>query len=255
MKRSFSVIAAVLAAALWVAPASVLAAEASVGVDVASAYVFRGVTFNDGFVAQPYLEVSGLPIDLGVWANFDIDDYDGAANDGQFSEIDFYASYTLPLGIDMLDVSVGYTEYMYPGSGGDPELTTDDEGNPSADGTFGEADREASLSIGFDLPLAPSVGVYYGLDGGIESSTYVEAGLGHDVEIDEDLTLSLGATVGYLSPDEGEDGLHHWTASAGLSYSFLSAGVTYIGQLDDEVLSDEDYDVETVFTIGASYGF
>ncbi|MDP6631544.1 MAG: MltA-interacting MipA family protein, partial [Kiritimatiellia bacterium] len=44
-----------------------MAAEASVSLDVASAYVFRGATLNDGLVLQPGLEISGLPVTLGVW--------------------------------------------------------------------------------------------------------------------------------------------------------------------------------------------
>jgi uncharacterized protein (TIGR02001 family) len=238
------------------AMSAVEAAEASAGVDVASAYVFRGVTFNDGLVAQPYLEVSGLPIDLGVWANFDIDDYDGAANDGQFSEIDLYASYAVP--IEAFDLSIGYTEYTYPGSGGDPEVTLGAMGEAEAEGTFGESDREVSVSAGLDVPLAPSVGVYYGLDGGIEDDMYVEASVGHDIEMDE-VSLSLGATVGYVNPDadDAEDGFSHYTVSASLSYAMLSAGVTYIGQIDDDVLPDGPgaYDAEVVGTIGIAYDF
>jgi hypothetical protein len=38
------------------------AADVSAYVDFASAYVFRGVTLNNGLVMQPGVEVSGLPI-------------------------------------------------------------------------------------------------------------------------------------------------------------------------------------------------
>lgn len=206
----------------------------TVGVDFSSAYVFRGVTLNDEPVAQPYLEAeifSGLTV--GTWANFDIGDYDGALDDGQFSEIDLYASYALP--IEGLDLSIGYAEYTYPQGAA--------------------ADREASIKAGFDLPLAPSLGVYYGLDGAIEKNIYVEAGIGHDIEVADGVTLSLAAAAGYLEPDVGESGFHQWSASATLSYAFVSAGVTYIGQLDDKVLTDDLYDVEVVGTISLSKEF
>ena len=108
-KVAIKVVAAAALLALVSAPA-VRAADATVGVDVNSAYVFRGVTLNEGFVAQPYLEVSGLPIDIGVWGNFDIEDDDARSVDGgQFSETDFYGSYSLP--VEEVDVSIGYTEY------------------------------------------------------------------------------------------------------------------------------------------------
>jgi len=231
-KVAMKVVAATALLALVSAPA-VRAAEATVGVDVNSAYVFRGVTFNDGFVAQPYLEVSGLPIDIGVWGNLDIEDYDGAVDGGQFSEIDIYGSYTLP--IEAVDASIGYTEYTYPQGA--------------------EADREISLSLGLDTILAPSLGIFYGLDGGIEENVYLEAGVGHDIAVSEDIGLSLGAVVGYLDPKDGESGFHQYALSASLSYQFVSLGVTYYGQIDDDVLTDDAYDVEVVGTLGLSYSF
>lgn len=237
MKKVLTTLAAVAAASMTVS--STWAAEATVGVDINSAYVFRGVTLNDGFVAQPYLEVSGLPIDIGVWGNLDMDDYDGALEGGQFSEIDIYGSYAIP--VEGVDASIGYTEYTYPNGG--------------------EADREIGLTVGAPegTIASPYLSLYYGLDGAIDSSLYIEAGIGHEMELDEGLVLGLGALVGYLSPDEGDDGFHQYEVSASLSYDILTAGVKYIGQLDDDVLADvEDgggYDVEFVGTIGLSYGF
>ena len=216
------------------------AAEASVSVDVASAYVFRGATFNDGAVLQPGLEVSGLPIDLGVWGNLDLDDYDGAVEDGQFSEIDIYGSYSLPIESEDVEVSVGYTEYVYPSAGGD-------------------ADREVSLSAGLALPLAPSVTASYGVDGGIDKDLYVEAGVSHGVEVSEDLSVEGGATMAFLDDDDGESGLSNFTVSLSATYKFLTAGVTYVGRIDDDVLADvEDggaYDTEVYGTIGISHAF
>lgn len=232
MKKHMMKVLAV-AAASAVSAGSAFAAEATVGVDVNSAYVFRGTTFNDGFVAQPYLDVSGLPIDIGVWGNLDIDDYDDALNSGEFSEINIYGSYAIP--VEGVDASIGYTEYIYPGA----EL---------------EADREVSLSLGMDVPLAPSVGIYYGLDGGIKDNLYVEAGVGHDVDLDEAISLSLGAAIGYLSPDEGEDGFSHWQVSAALNYDFISLGVTYVDTVDEDVLGD-GYDVDVIGTLSLSYSF
>ncbi|HMA84159.1 MAG TPA: hypothetical protein VKN73_00520, partial [Desulfosalsimonadaceae bacterium] len=45
--------------------------------DVVSAYVWRGITFNDGLVVQPYVDVAaGNGFAINVWGNYDIDDYD-----------------------------------------------------------------------------------------------------------------------------------------------------------------------------------
>ncbi len=237
MKVVAKSVAAVALLALVAAPAA-RAAEATVGVDVSSAYVFRGVTLNDGAVAQPYLEVSGLPVDLGVWGNFDIDDYDGKLEDGEFSEIDIYGSYAIP--VEGVDASVGYTEYAY--------------GRAS--------DREVSLSVGLDLPLAPAVGLYYGLDGAIEEQFYADLSVGHDLELAEGVGLSLGGLISYIVQGDNataDDGLNQYEVSASLSYEFVSLGVKYIGQLDDDVLVDVEegggYDVEVVGTLGLSHSF
>jgi uncharacterized protein (TIGR02001 family) len=214
-----------------------MAAEAAVSLDVASAYVFRGSTFNDGLVAQPGLEVAGLPVTLGVWGNFDIGDYGGALVENEFSEVDLYASYDIP--VDAVGLSIGYTEYVYPGGG--------------------VADREVSLSAGLDVLLAPSVGVFYGVDGGIKESIYVEGSLGHAFEISDDVSVELGATVGYTDPQGGKAGFSHYTATLGASCACVSASITYIGQLDDDVLVDVElggaYDTEIVGALSISHEF
>jgi uncharacterized protein (TIGR02001 family) len=229
----------VIMVAMMAALASAAIAEDGVSVsmsaDLASAYVFRGATFNDGLVLQPGLEIGGLPVTVGVWANFDIDDYDGALADSQFSEIDIYAGYDLGAGFGL-----GYCEYTYPGA-------------------EAEADREISLSYEADLPGAPSISINYGIGGGIDKSLYVELGVSQDVEASEDLTISLAAAVGYADPDEGESGFSHYTVSASTSIGPVGIGLNYVGQIDDDVLPDvEDggsYDTDFFATIGVSKEF
>ena len=240
MKREMGIGAAaaatVLAMTLGVAGAR--AADASVSVDLASAYVFRGLTLNDGLVVQPGLAVSGLPFDLGVWGNLDIDDYDGGLKDGQFSELDIYGSYALP--VEGVDASIGYTEYTYPSSGGD-------------------ADREVSLSVGFRTLLAPSLTLYYGVDGVIEETLYIEAGAGHRFALSAALGGEVSAMVAYLAPDVGDGGFSHFTVGAGLSHGVFSAALTYVGRIDDDVLPDVGdggaYDVELYGSLGFAYEF
>ncbi len=246
MSKTICAIALILAALTM----AVSAADVSVGVDFASAYVFRGVTFNDGMVLQPYIEASGA-MTLGVWANHDIGDYNDAVEGGQFSEIDLYASYDLP--IEVVGVSLGYTEYTYP--------------HGSAD-----ADREVSLSLSKEftvaegVPLTPSIGVYYGLDGGIGKDLYIEAGLEASKDLAENLSLDVSAVAGYLSPDDdgAESGFSHLTAGLSLSYALdektsIGASAYYVGQLDDKVLVDVDeggaYDTEFYGVISIAYAF
>ena len=229
------------------AAVAVQAADVSTYVDFASAYVFRGVTLNDGFVMQPGAEISGFPIDeaygsvaIGIWANYDIDAIDNEGSD--VSEIDYYISYSLP--IEALDVGVAYTEYTYPGSGDN-------------------ADKEIALSLGSAIGtngLYSSITFNYGVGGAVEKDLYIQGALDYETELSDALSASAGVTVGYLVSDSGADGFNDATASVGLGYALndnwsIGAGLTYIAQLDDEVLSDDDYDVALVASVGISCDF
>ena len=217
------------------------AADATLGVDVASAYVFRGATLNENFVAQPSLEISGSDAlsDLsgGVWANFDLDDDDERGiESGEFSEVDFYASYALPLKTDPLSISIGYSEYMYPTASV-------------------EADRELNAEFAFDAMLSPTIGLYYGLDGGIEEQVFCELSLEHEAELNNDLSLILGAGSGFLFASEesgGEDGISFAKVSAGLSYGIVSADLTYYFETDEDVLV---IDTDLIARVGVSGSF
>jgi uncharacterized protein (TIGR02001 family) len=227
--------------------AAVQAAEVSTYVDFASAYVFRGVTLNNGFVMQPGAEISGFPMGeeygslaVGIWANYDIDAIDSDGSD--FSEIDYYISYTLP--IEVIDISIGYVEYTYPESGSN-------------------ADKEINLAIGSALGtngLYAGVTFNYGVGGAVEKDLYIEAALDYEMELSDALSASAGVTVGYLISDSGDDGFHNATASIGLGYALtenwsVSGGLTYIAQLDEDVLSDDDHDVNLVASVGVSCDF
>ena len=222
------------------------AAEVSTSLDFASAYVFRGVTFNDGLVAQPSVEV-GVPMaegtgdfSFGVWGNFDIDDYDGIVESGEFSEIDIYANYTAP--IQSMDLVLGYTEYTYPNGG--------------------EADREVRISVGLgDVITAPYIGLAYGADGSVKESLYLESGISHSFDVAEATSLDLGATVAFADVNGGGSGFANYTVSAKMIWKAAYASVTYIGQGDEDVLVDVNkgvgggYDVDVVGVIGVSAAF
>ena len=74
--------------------------EVSTGVDLVSTYVWRGVYYS-GPSWQPYVEAAAGNITLGAWGS---QGYDG------FQEMDLYASFSLG------DLSIGLTDYYYPGS-------------------------------------------------------------------------------------------------------------------------------------------
>ena len=112
MKRTFSTITLAAAVACGAAPQA-SAATATAALDANSAYVWRGLTFNDGFVLQPSMDVSAGGFAFNVWGNLDVDDYNGAVDDGEFSEVDLTTTYAFKLGA--VDASVGAIEYLFPG--------------------------------------------------------------------------------------------------------------------------------------------
>lgn len=213
------------------------AADATIGADYASSYVFRGATFNEDPVMQPYLEVEGLEfagkaITVGTWGNYDFDS-------AELSEIDYYISMDLGAGFGL-----GYCQYTYPTS-------------------TSEADGEFSLSYGTEFEgIELSMAAYYMAAGAFEESVYLEAGAEYGVDISESLSASFGATVGYQAVNEekgaeAEEGFSNYTLSTGLAYALsetteLSGSLSYIGEMDDEVM---DVDKEFVAMIGVSHSF
>lgn len=209
-------------------------AEAAAGVDVASAYVFRGATVSDEVSVQPLLEGSFGNLTLGTWGNLNTDTE-------QFDEIDYYVSYALPLGDCPVGLSVGYTEYTYPTG-----TTTNDEGVITGGA---EADREVNVAASFEqalsdaLTLSSGLSVNIGLEGPfLDEGLYVAGELGLEQSVSDDMSVSLGAVLGAeLGDNVDENGLSHVTLSAGVSYMMLAATVSYVIETDDKVLEvDED---------------
>lgn len=225
MKKFIGTISAALAA-------TALTASAGVDVDIVSAYVFRGATENDNVAIQPGFEVeilNGLAT-VGTWGSFDTDA-------SAFQEIDYYLVVPLPLGDSPVSADLLYTEYTYPGAEDD-------------------ADRELGVEFGTEVAgLDLGLGIFYGIDGGIDSNLYLGFTVGYGLDLAENLSLGLGAELGYLDPDEGESGFSHLTLSASLDIVIpeiefpLSVGISYVYETDEDVLEvKEDF----IFTIGFS---
>lgn len=74
------------------------------GADIYSNYIWRGSKFGTGPAFQPTVKMSYKGLTVGVWGSFDASGY---------TESDPYISYSLPFGL-----SLGITDYYYPGLGG-----------------------------------------------------------------------------------------------------------------------------------------
>jgi len=199
------------------------------GADLASAYIFRGMTFNKNPVLQPLLKMQSGGLTLGAWGNEALD-----AEEGELEqEVDAFASFDIPF--EAVTVSLGYTEYMYP------------------DSEF-DNDQEIMAKISIPTMLNPTLAAYHGVGGGILDTNYYELGLKEEVFATSGVSGTMGGTLGYLDRETGEDGLSHLTLSAGLSYKVIAASVNYVVETDEDVNSLEEQEELFVMT-GASFTF
>ena len=217
----------------------VLAFDVSATVDLNSAYVWRGITLNDGLVMQPSLDVNKSGFGINVWGNMDIDDYNDTLESWEFSQVNFMLSYDF--NFKPVDVSIGYIEYMFPAGG---------------DGT-----REIYITLGKHIfkGLSGNFRFYYDFDEA--DDIYANASLDYSIPFSEKVNLDFGALVGYAGKDFArgdESGFHVYTLSAVGSYLIyewlkVSAFLAYTDSIDEDVLPDQD--VNFYGGLGITYNF
>ncbi len=216
---------------LLASPHREAAAQTEVGaqLDLFSAYVWRGVTYTNKPVAQPDLWISfpagSASITAGGWANVDLGQYDDPADD--FSESGGLSAFNLAEFNPYAEVGFssgkaaftgGIVGYVYPNDlDGAPIEGLDSESNT----------WEVYGTVGFDVPLAPELSIYYDIDK--VNGAYVEGGVSHSLRLGESHTLDLGGLVGvslsqgFNDEDESfnfdDDGLTHLDFSAGVPFT------------------------------------
>jgi hypothetical protein len=212
---------------------NIASADVSVTVDFATAYTFRGSTL-DSFVIQPGIEASGFgvleeygSVLAGTWGNFDLGDNEETADSSEFSEIDWYAYYTLPPLIEDWYLFVGYIEYTYPN-------------------TERLADKEANAGIRYEIAdVELGVTVYYGIGGDITGDTYYSLSALYSTTINKQLDFLTEVLIGYYDPEAGAAGWNDGTADVGITYWInevwsIGASLAYITELGDTVYDNAD---------------
>lgn len=157
---------------LTIVMGTVYAKEQTVGstasVSVFSNYVWRGQKLSNSFVVQPSVSVSYDSFNFSIWSNMDSDYNDTF----EHTETDFTLDYAFS--VEKFTFSTGYIYY----------------------GLEGAADtQEIYLSVGYDMPLSPTLAVYYDFDEG--EGGFVVASVGHSVEVVSGISLNLGASASY----------------------------------------------------------
>ncbi len=239
--------------------AAVASAGTSVGVDFASAYVFRGITVVDDLVVQPGIEVDGFglkeecgSIALGVWGS--TAPFEDTYNN--LHETDWYVVYTLPQLVTNLDLSLGFTEYQYTGGAGEQEINL---GASYALADVIAVGGSANFMIDDENPFT-------------DEQIYLDAYAEYALEVSEKMDASLGALVSFMKQGNAndsilglDDGFNHYELNGSFSYAVsdmwsIGASLAYIGQLNDKVLPDNtatgnfgnghDRSVVAMFSVG-----
>ena len=246
MKKMFFAVAAALLLGVSATAMAMDCVEVTAAVDVNSAYVWRGMTNNDGFVAQPSVNFSTCGFNLNVWGNVDIDDYDDQLDGGEMSETDITLNYGFELG--KVTTTVGYIEYLFPNN-------------------LWEDTREVYLSLGLPLGagFTTTLDTYYDFDE--IDDYYSKLGLAYGYDINDKTALTVGAAAGYAGDNfcaDKEAGFFDYSLSLKLGYAVteclsLSAGVTYVDAIDDDNLVEGSapgsLDVNTFAGVGMTYTF
>ena len=210
-----------------------VASAVSASVDFASAYVFRGVEANEGFVIQPGLEGEVSGVTVGVWANIDV--AENAASADAVSEIDLYLGYGLG-SVAGWDVSAGLCEYTYPGADaaeGETELSL------TASGSLGGIDLSVSAFTDVDEQSTPQ---------------YFEVSTGGSTAI-AGVALDYGVTIGYNNDEVDDEGaaLETGIGYAAYSVSYDTGGgtlsATYIDEIDEDI-TDVATSVVFAYSVG-----
>jgi uncharacterized protein (TIGR02001 family) len=185
---------AAIATALLLAGAPA-AAQVSVTADAGffNAYVWRGVSLTNQFVAQPdlYLTVpaGGGSAVFGGWSSVDLGRYNsggdlsegGGAASLDLTEIDLWGEYGHPLG-SKLAGTAGLITYLYPNTAGltnDANRTVEIYGKLQATG----------------VPLAPKLAAWYDVDK--VKGAYLEASVSQAVSAIPKFPVTFGALAGF----------------------------------------------------------
>ncbi len=163
-----------------------------------SKYVWRGIVANPEAVLQPAASASFLGFGVGFWGNMDLTDIYNSS--GEFTEIDWIATYSLPL--PLFDLEMGLLYYDFP--------TSDIP-----------ATAEVFISASMGILLSPSLAIYYDFDE--YDGTYINAGISHGIALGPEIDLDLAGNLGF--GDSGYNEGYFGLDSGGMTDFLFAASV------------------------------
>jgi uncharacterized protein (TIGR02001 family) len=188
------------------APAAALEVEGGVYAGVYDKYLWRGVNLSASQpVLQTGVDVSAKGFTLSYWSNIDL----SGVNSDEATETDFVVDYSFDVN-DLLAASVGEIFYTF--------------------GPGGGSTHELYLGLGLNLPLSPSLTIYYDWDAASTADLdglFYTLAIGHDLELADKLGLSLGAALNYSQESPFVADLDGGAVFDDFSTADLSVGLSY----------------------------
>lgn len=212
------------------------------GVDFNSAYVFHGMTYNSGLVLQPFLQIAGKSFVYTMWSNYNLQSDDnglGHFKAAEFTEVDHFFTYLLPVSFVDADITAGFYTYPYLGWECDKEIQ------------FG-------LEKTFHSLLVPYARLGYMYDGLMKKNIYIEFGAKGSQPIGDSFSFDYNAKASWESQgfiDPAPKGMKHVLITGGFTYMQsetlgFTAKANYVGQLNKDVMPDALYDVNFHASLG-----
>ena len=217
----------VLALLTIVTPAfAAIEVEGDVYINYSSMYLWRGFDLSDGDpVMQGGMDVSFKGLTFSYWSNYNLDDT-------ELDETDLVVDYSFDIS-EMLSMSVGNILYS----------------------VNGDDTSEVYAGISLNTILEPSFTLYYDYDQ-FDGDIYAAASIGHSFDIQDGLSLSLGALASYIDAED-YDALHNAEFSAGIDYALteqltLSPAVIYSTPISDDAddVIDDEFMAGLTLTLG-----
>ena len=179
------------------------------GGDFVSRYVWRGTDFGNSPAIQPNLALGYGGFELGVWGSY-------STNNGNFQEVDLYASYTFK---EMVTLTV--TDYFFPNG----RISDNNYLHYDSDSTGHIFEGMISFNGTEKIPLSLFIATNFAgadaktHDGKLQYSTYIE--LGYSTYVGKtSLDVFLGVTPTSPDQDKGESG--YYGSKAGI----VNLGIT-----------------------------
>lgn len=187
--------------------------EGDAYVNFSSMYLWRGYDLSSGdSVMQGGMDLSFKGLTLSYWSNYNLDS-------STLDETDIVVDYSFDAS-ELVSISLGHILYSVQG----------------ADDT-----SEVYAGVTLNTLLEPTLTAYYDYDE-FSGDVFVTAAIGHSIDLQENLSLSIGALASY-SDNDVYNALHNAEFSAGLDYTVIEQVTLSPAMVFSTPISDDADDV------------